>query len=524
MRNWCTKALWVLGVCLLGPGVYAAGDDRLYDRASFVLSDVILTGSTVISDAQVRNLAGHLLDRRVTTEDLNRLRHEINGLYQDAGYVTSGVVIPDQPIDNGVVRFEAVEGVLGEIAVASDGSLKTAYVERRLRDELTGTIRLEDLQAALLLLERDPLIERLDATLVPSEGFGEARLEVAVEEARHLRLGLSVDNYRPESVGGEQAAVVFSHASLTGRGDALAGTLGFSDGDEYGGMSYTLPLPRLRGTLALFVQANDSRVVADAFAAIDIESDTDAWGASFRYGLLQRPNARAGLAVGFEHKHAQTYLLDLPFSLSIGAQDGQSIASIATLTLDFSTESATRAFALRGQYRAGRDWFGATAIAGAPDGSFDVAVLQAQAVQRLGAAGPRPVTMRARLEVQHTDDALQSFEKYAAGGVRTVRGFRENALLRDEAVLASLEASVPLTGPERPLTLTALAFVDAVRAWDNLKLSNAPRAAELASVGVGVSLTTPWGLAAEVLYGRHLNRRDLRHAGVHVSLAYRWVH
>jgi len=49
-----------------------------------------------------------------------------------------------------------------------------------------------------------------------------------------------------------------------------------------------------------------------------------------------------------------------------------------------------------------------------------------------------------RLNMQLSNDNLLSMNQFALGGVNTIRGYRENILVRDNGFVASLEAHIPL--------------------------------------------------------------------------------
>jgi hemolysin activation/secretion protein len=90
---------------------------------------------------------------------------------------------------------------------------------------------------------------------------------------------------------------------------------------------------------------------------------------------------------------------------------------------------------------------------------------------------------------------LLILEQFAVGGRYTVRGYRENTLIRDNAVVLSLEARVPIVRNTRWADFVELApFVDYGRAW-NTKFPT-PDPPDIASVGIGLrwAVTIPWSV------------------------------
>ena len=84
--------------------------------------------------AWVRGVAALADGREVSAADLETLRDRLTLAYVQRGYVNSGVVLPDQAIDDGLVTFQAVEGRLSEIIV-------TAVLDKDVRAHLKESSR-----------------------------------------------------------------------------------------------------------------------------------------------------------------------------------------------------------------------------------------------------------------------------------------------------------------------------------------------------------------------------------------------
>ena len=65
--------------------------------------DIMVTGNTVFSDAEINQVTAPYKNRTLATEDLERLRLALTLLYINKGYLTSGAIIPDQDVQAGVV-------------------------------------------------------------------------------------------------------------------------------------------------------------------------------------------------------------------------------------------------------------------------------------------------------------------------------------------------------------------------------------------------------------------------------------
>ncbi len=111
-----------------------------------------------------------------------------------------------------------------------------------------------------------------------------------------------------------------------------------------------------------------------------------------------------------------------------------------------------------------------------------------------------------QMSLQLANDRLFPLEQMPVGGRFSVRGYRENTLIRDNAFLASVESRFPLMSYATGEPLLQFAqFVDFGRAW-NAK-GGTPEPDSLASVGLGLRwMILPKDRARfEVYWGAPLN-------------------
>jgi hemolysin activation/secretion protein len=161
-----------------------------------------------------------------------------------------------------------------------------------------------------------------------------------------------------------------------------------------------------------------------------------------------------------------------------------------------------------------------------PDGQFFAWLGQFQWAQRWGA---RSIQTLFRMDLQLTSDPLLPLEQIAVGGRFSVRGYRENRLVRDNGFIASMEAGIPLSNNQWWGDMVQLVpFVDFGTAWNTTIPTPSPRT--LASVGMGLrwSLTIPrpilWTPQFEIYWGlplRHATTSggDLQDMGIHLQFA-----
>ncbi|MEQ8516971.1 MAG: ShlB/FhaC/HecB family hemolysin secretion/activation protein [Chromatocurvus sp.] len=506
------------------------------------VTDVVLVGNSVLSPASIEAVTAPFSDRELSPENLQELRRRLSLLYFNEGFVNSGVVLPERMPEQGVLTLQAVEGELSTIEWLSPGRVPPAYLESRLRSGIRRPLNVYELQDSLRRLELDPLIRRVNAALVPGLYAGAADLQLRVEESTPLSIGFAVDNYRTPSVGATRGVVSLEHLNLTGHADRLALRASASEGLNDGYIDYTLPLGWRNTRLWVGYQRGRSEVIESPFDQLDIESDTESWGISLAHPVVDRLERRIEVSLGLNYSDSETTLLGRPFSFSLGAREGDIAATNVSLGLEWVERRENDVLALRTGFRYGLDWFDATLIpdgapvrqaetgARIPESQFSVVLTQVQYARRVPLFHSQVVFSSVW---QQAFDPLLSVEKMAIGGVYSVRGFRENQLVRDNGVSASLEWRIPLFSNDAGISrwnLTAIPFLDYGRSWDHDSKLSTHKPAELGSIGLGLQWRPTTRVFFSVFYGERIADRDvqepaendLQDDGFHFALALNW--
>jgi hemolysin activation/secretion protein len=487
------------------------------DRARFSVKKVEVLGSTVLQ-AEMARLIKPFENSQVTFEDLICLRSKITELYINNGYINSGAFLPNNhDLSSGIVQIQVVEGELEKIEVNGLSRLREGYVRSRLERGASKPLNQQRLEEALQLLQLDPILEQVNAELTAGSVPGRSILQVNLKEAPAFHASLAGDNYRSPSIGSAQGSLSVSHDNLLGFGDRLSTEYGLTEGLSILDIRYSIPLNALNGTLSLRFENSDSNIIEEEFDEFDISSETQTISLSFRQPIVRSPDNELALGLALDLRRSQTFLLDQPFSFSIGAENGESNVTAIRVFQEWVERSPTSVLAARSQFSFGIDAFGATINDTGTDGRFFSWQGQFQWVQQLS---PR-ILLLARIDAQLTPDSLLSPERFSLGGVDTVRGYVQNQLVADNGILGSIELRIPLTSD--PSVLQLVPFVDVGTGWHDR--SPDPDPSTLIGVGLGCRwLITP-NLSLRLDYGIPLisvdNRGDsLQDNGLYFSLRY----
>lgn len=470
----------------------AASEERLPPVKVFV-REFHFEGQTVFPALELQALAAPYRNREVTTEDLERLRTAVTLLYVQRGYVTSGAIIPDQAVTDGLIRIHIIEGALADINIEGARWLWPNYYRRRIALSAGPPVNIYTLQERLQLLQQDPRVDRLNAELRRGISPGRNELNVRVTESRPFKTWVEFNNHQSPAVRAERWQATLAHESLTGNGDRLQVTYGQSIpiNNTTGvlpliNVSYVLPITAYDTTLAVGYRRSDFEVVTEPFRTLGIEGHTEIFSVTLQQPVYRTLTQQVNVGVQGEYLYNKNLLLGQPFDFFAGYQNG--VANIAALRFlqDWTYRSQDTIIGVRSRFSVGLDVLDATTNSGpVADGRYFSWVGQLQGLRRFEQyAGTQ---LLSRIDLQLTNDRLFPLEQIPVGGRYSVRGYRELSLLRDNAFLFSLEPRLPigrwLFGAREDL-LQVAPFFDYARAWSAKDSTEAPKS--LMSVGVGL--------------------------------------
>jgi len=501
---WLAAALACLSVWSPAAMAQAApAADPVFDVYEYVIE-----GNSLLPNAMVERLVAPFMGPGRRFTDIEQARSALEKAYQDAGYLSVLVSLPNQQVDRGEVRLEVVETPVSAVTVTG----AKHHLPSRIKDAVpalkegevphfpTLQKQLAELQSAQLQVtplvnanesgqaidvdlkveDKPPFFGSVQYSNAQSFNTTRGRLSATVgsnnlfQRGHTLGLSWQYAPYRPKD---SNVLSLLYGLPLTVRDDLLLSATN-SNSDTLTKVSGTGPSSTLtKGTFAglrwshrLDPQAWPVR--HSVFAAVDYKINRDF--NTFKDGqIVQRPPTRYPvLGTGYNLTHN-------------GAGD---VVSTVSASAKFSTHAlAGRKVDCEGvsleQFDCKR--------AGA---SADFAAVQIA----LGHARPVFGDWRLNLsaDVQLATGALPSGEQYALGGSATVRGYYDYEQSGDEGWSSRLELVSPAWLNVAGIRSTALAFADRgfVRIV-NPQLTQIARV-HLGSLGLGLRFFSDDGLQA----------------------------
>ncbi len=448
------------------------------------LAEVAVDGNTVLPAPLLAKVLAPFLKRELSSEDLETLREAVTQLYVRAGYVNSRARLPDQDFRGAVLRVECIEGHLADVVISGNRGYRDRYLRARLGNESGTPVNTFAIERRLRALEAEPGIRSVRAVLRPGLNQDESVLYVEVSESDRLLASLEVGNVYSPLIGEEGGHMLLSYLNPLGLGDWGGATLGLSEGLTDIVMGYGLPLTRRGTRMALEFRYSESRFVEEPIADLDIESRylTAAVDLSQPLRLGERGELILGVRTEWRESHSTVGGFDFRFSDAADAR-GYVRDFVFRIYQSWSRRSSNNVLAFRSTWSLGVDALDATS-GGLESAEFTAWLGQAQWLHRIESNGLEFV---ARATFQWASDPLLSFERFSVGGFYSVRGYRENQLVRDNGYALGLEARLPLMrSPSGRTILRAGPFMDVGRAWNHAERIDIA-GQNLASIGANLA-------------------------------------
>lgn len=492
---------------------------------------ILLKGNTVFSEHRLKELIAPFEGREISNEMLQTLRINLTRYYVDRGFINSGAIIPDQDINNGVIVIYIIEGKLKEIQVTGNNWLRTSYIKKRIARGVETPLNINPLRQQLQLLQQDPLLDQISARLKPGMLPGESELKIKVKEARPYQIGLTISNDRSPSIGAENGRVWAVHRNLTGFGDRLYASYNLSEGLHNYAASYSFPLTAYDTRLQFSYDRSDSEIITrftNSESEPKITGESEMYEISLYQPAFQTPQQTIALTLAFQHRRSQTFLGDEGFGFSAGvANNGISKISAIRFTQDWINRGQDQVIAFRSRFSFGINAFDSTINTSGPDSRFFTWLGQIQWLRRLSLFDSQ---LLLRADMQFSADPLLPLEKFSVGGQYSVRGYRENQLVRDNGISSSLEWRVPIFRLPIPMLsqnsddgqVQFATFFDF--GWsENLDLPN-PNPKTISSAGIGVRWSPSRKIHSQLYWAIPFRKiendpHDLQDSGIHFRVS-----
>jgi len=430
MKKYCTRVLFA-GLILFSPLSQGAAlgvfDDKVYSTAKLHVKFIDVQGGHLFPEKWLKSVLSEYTNRKLSAKQIAQLQARLTEYYQRMGYVTSGVVVPEQEVTDGVLVMQVVHGRVTLLEQSGGWEMSPAYVQEYFRSNLTVPVNVESLNQSLSMLQEHDLVESASARLEPGSTLGESRLSISLDERRPDFYGVSVDNYQSPSVGAARLGLSAGNRSLMGMRDRVEVGVGASEGLKDYSLKYALPLNNRDLTLQASLQGSEYSIIEEPFNKADLKSSSRHSQVSLLWPVLRKFDRRGEVFVGVDQTRSEISAFNvLEQSMETGA---------LMLGANWRWRSMQHAFASRVHVEQGTSALGSRYDSSQPDGIYKLAGWLAQYRWQV-----KPMqSLQSRVNAQWVNEAVPATKRFSLGGVNSVRGYRQNRFVRDYGIAASVE-------------------------------------------------------------------------------------
>ncbi len=466
-------------------------------QPKFDVLEYRVQGNTTLPTIDVEKTIYPFLGPGRSMKDVESARVALEALYHDRGFNTVFVDIPEQSVDDGIVRLHVTQGRLRRVAVTGARYFSGRQIKALLPSARADSVpNLPDLQNELTALNT----QTPDRTVVPvlRAGPEPGTVDLALKVDDHLPVhgSVEVNNQNTAGTSSLRANATVSYDNLFGRLDSLSLQYQTSPQDTkevkvFAG-GYTARLNDAGTHLALFYINSDSTVAS--IGTLGVIGKGQIASLKLTQPLVLTGTSSQSLSVGVDFKDFQQTILVDPtatyntpiayFNWSLGYS-----GNVRDDRNQFNLNGAIN-FGSRGLRNDTTDFGNKRYLAPA---NYAYVRADASYLRVL----PGKFTALVQLGGQYSVEPLISNEEFTIGGASSVRGYFEAEGLGDMGVRSSFQlGSPPLSWIAERFRLTSFLFFDAARVSTLDGLPNEFEHTSLRSWGAGLNFVAPGGLAA----------------------------
>jgi len=438
----------------------------------FDITRYIADGNTLLPQEEVESLLRPFVGRQRDFGDVQRALEALENAYRSRGYSAVQVYLPEQELAKGEITLRVIEARVRRLDIQGNKFFSNANVQASLPSLSVGTSPNSSAVANNLGIVNENPAKQTTVTLRAGDKEGEVDAVVEVTDEKPTKTFLTFDNTGTSATGYYRLGIGYQNANLNDRDSQL--TMQFITSPDHlkqvgiYSLGYHLPLYKLGGSMDFVVGYSDVN-------AGTTETTSGPLSFSGRGGVLgARFNQHLQRSSGYDHK--LVWAIDqrnYRNTCALGAF-GPAGCGTAGATFSVTPVSLTYGGTFTGATAQTSIYLtGSTNIGGGSHGDTDAlgrarfGAKSTYSVLRMGASHSRSLEgdwqVRARFDLQHTDEVLVGPEQFGIGGANSVRGFLERERADDRGHAGSVEIYTPELSTSlgwKDWNLRLLAFYD----------------------------------------------------------------
>lgn len=506
----------------------ADASEAKYD---FNVFEFVVDGNTVLENTHIEKALYPFLGENKTIIEVEKARAALESTYQNLGYLTVSVSIPEQNVDDGVVRLLVTEGSVERLRIKDAQFTTHSSLKSRVQEFKEGKVpHFPTAQAQLDKVSRNQN-RQVSPILRPGKSPGKVEVDLQVQDKLPLHGSLELnDRFAPSTTRTRlNGSMRYENLWQEDHSVGISFQASPEDFNEVKVFSGTYVIPRKNGDyFAMYAVSSNSNIAS--VGDVNVIGNGQIYGARYIYPLKGSDNFYHNLTLGADYKDFKESVILLGADATISSPVsyfGFSLGYEGTIqTEDYQTQiNVTMNAAPRAIGNTEREFNNRRQNA---KPNFAYIRSEVKHLYKL----PYEWTAQTRFSGQLSDGGLIAPEQFAVGGVDSVRGYLESSSLGDNGMQLALELRTPplkkylkqFQAADYLKDFYLFSFYDAgvVKVYNS---SSGQSSQHVTSAGIGVKLKTNSGVLAYLDYAYAFKDSIQVNAGderLHFRLGYEW--
>lgn len=400
----------------------------------FELQGVEFSGNTIVSSNTLSEYFEPLIGKEIGFNEIINAISEITQTYQSMGYITSKAYIPPQEITDGIIKVNILEGKIGQININETKWVKTSYIKNNL-------VKTNDIQESKILnvnnikasLNNINSTEYLKGKVTLKRGREAETTDIVlnIKDRFPLVFGTSMNNQGRNYTGIQRFGINVGNSNLTGFGDTLDNRLDFSKGLFGITTAYSIPLGS-KGARLEFDYSHSSVKIGKELSSQKIIGKSNEFSSKISFPLYKKQNLIINSDINFDMLSSKT-----ESSVNPAYNNKYELRALRT-GLNLFNEDNTGRWISNITVSTGLPFLGAKTLKEDYSDATSKFVKLNGNITRVQAL-PLNSFGIFRITGQYSPSHLLSAEQMQAGGMYSVRGFREGVIYGDIGYNLSFE-------------------------------------------------------------------------------------
>ena len=180
----------------------------------FTIDRYVVEGATLLSKEEIDAAVAPYVGKSKDFSDVQRAVEAVEAAYAKHGFSAVNVLLPEQELEKGTVRFRVVESRFGEVTVKDNLHFSEANVLSALPSVRSGGVpRSKEIARELKLANENPA-RQMNVVLRAGEKPEEVDADVIVTDKRPFNWGVSLDNTGSPETGRTRLGISYRHANV----------------------------------------------------------------------------------------------------------------------------------------------------------------------------------------------------------------------------------------------------------------------------------------------------------------------